>query len=169
MECGRRRDMTGFTNDLSNSIVAGYGCVKAQPFENRFLLEQTPDYYERLESSYDPRFYQQEALGEYVNSRADRVYHCFNQTIHVIESGYEPHLPLMWGMDFNVAPMSSVVMQKKGKRLVVIDEIILDRATTQDACEEFRNRYQGHAAAIEVFGDASGNIRILRERRIIRR
>src|SRR5581483_10010526 len=52
--------------------VKGYDCVRAVPFENRFLLENTPDYYERLESSYDPKFYRQEALGEYLNSRADR-------------------------------------------------------------------------------------------------
>jgi hypothetical protein len=64
------------------SPVAGYGCIRARPFENRFLLMRTPDYYERLESSYDPKFYEQEAKGEYVNSRADRVYHCFNAAVH---------------------------------------------------------------------------------------
>jgi hypothetical protein len=139
------------------SPVAGYGCIRARPFENRFLLMRTPDYYERLESSYDPKFYEQEAKGEYVNSRADRVYHCFNAAVHVIDSRYEPHLPLLWGLDFNVAPMSSVIVQKKGQRLVVIDEIVLDRATTNDACDEFRNRYRGHAALLEIFGDANGN------------
>jgi hypothetical protein len=137
--------------------VDGYGCVRAQPFENRFLLMTTPDYYERLESSYDPKFYAQEAKGEYVNSRADRVYHCFNAAVHVIQAKYEPHLPLMWGLDFNVSPMSSVILQRKGQRLVVIDEIVLERATTTDACTEFENRYKGHAALLEVFGDASGN------------
>jgi hypothetical protein len=29
--------------------VAGYECVRAEPFENRYLLDKTPDYYERLE------------------------------------------------------------------------------------------------------------------------
>jgi hypothetical protein len=137
--------------------VDGYGCIRARAFENRFLLEQTPDYYERLESSYDPKFYSQEALGEYVNSRADRVYHCFQSPVHVVEAKYEAHLPLLWGLDFNVMPMSSVVLQKKGERLVVIDEIVLERATTADACEEFRNRYGGHSGLLEVFGDASGH------------
>jgi hypothetical protein len=137
--------------------VAGYGCIRAQPFENRFLLIKTPDYYERLESSYDPKFYQQEALGEYLNSRTDRVYHCFNAKVHVLEAAYAPHLPLMWALDFNVSPMSSVVVQTKGQRLVVIDEIVLDRATTQEACAEFQNRYQGHASQLEIFGDANGN------------
>jgi Terminase large subunit, T4likevirus-type, N-terminal len=48
------------------SQVEGYETVIAQPFENRFLLDRIPDYYERLKNSYDSRFYQQEALGEYM-------------------------------------------------------------------------------------------------------
>ena len=139
------------------SPVSGYLCVMARPFENQFLLSSTPDYYERLESSYDPKFYAQEVMGEYVNSRADRVYYCFNSAAHVVMAQYDPHSPLMWGLDFNVSPMSSVILQKKGQRLIVIDEIVLDRATTAEACMEFENRYKGHAAVLEVFGDASGH------------
>jgi hypothetical protein len=136
--------------------VAGYGCVCARPFENEFLLKRTPDYYDRLESSYDPKFYQQEVMGEYLNSRADRVYYCFNPAVHVIKAQYDPHLLLMWALDFNVSPMSSVILHKQGERLVVIDEIVLNRATTAEACMEFENRYKGHATGLEIFGDASG-------------
>jgi hypothetical protein len=45
--------------------VEGYETILARPFENRFLLDRIPDYYGRLKSSYDARFYQQEVLGEY--------------------------------------------------------------------------------------------------------
>ncbi len=136
--------------------VAGYGCVRAKPFENRFLLDKTPDYYERLEESYDPKFYQQEVLGEYLNSRADRVYHCFNRAVHVVRQAYDTKKPLLWALDFNVAPMSSVLLQEHNGRLVVIDEIVLERATTEEAGQEFENRYKGHGAGLEIFGDASG-------------
>ena len=44
--------------------VEGYDAIHAQPFENRFLLAQVPDYYERLRNSYDESFYRQEALGD---------------------------------------------------------------------------------------------------------
>jgi Terminase large subunit, T4likevirus-type, N-terminal len=136
--------------------VPGYECVRAKPFENRYLLERTPDYYERLESSYDPRFYQQEVLGEYLNTRADRVYHCFNAAVHVIHQAYDARKTLLWALDFNVAPMSSVLVQEQRGRLVVIDEIVLERATTEEAGLEFENRYKNHGAALEIFGDASG-------------
>lgn len=136
--------------------VRGYECVRAKPFENRYLLDRTPDYYERLESSYDPRFYRQEALGEYLNSRADRVYHCFNPALHVVRHSYDSRKPLLWALDFNVAPMSSVLLQLQDGRMAVVDEIVLERATTEEACMEFENRYKGHMAPLEIFGDASG-------------
>jgi hypothetical protein len=136
--------------------VTGYGCVQAVPFENRFLLEKTPDYYQRLESSYDPKFYRQEVLGEYLNTRSDRVYHCFTAAVHVAPQTYDKTKPLLWALDFNVSPMSSVIAQRDGDRINVIDEIVLDRATTEEACQEFENRYKNHLAGIEVYGDASG-------------
>lgn len=136
--------------------VAGYACVQAKPFENRHILDKTPDYYERLEKSYDPRFYRQEVLGEYLNSRSDRVYHCFDPKVHVVPHTYDPQKPLLWALDFNVSPMSSVLLQWSGSKLAVIDEIVLERATTEEACAEFENRYKGHPIQIEVFGDASG-------------
>jgi Terminase large subunit, T4likevirus-type, N-terminal len=138
------------------AAVQGYECVRAAPYENKFLLERTPDYYERLRSSYDPKFYEQEALGEYLNTRADRVYYCFNPAVHITSEGYDPAGVLFWGLDFNVSPMSSVLMQWRGDHLVAIDEIVLDRATTEEACQEFLNRYRHHRAGLEIFGDASG-------------
>ena len=45
--------------------VEGYETVQARPFENQFLLERVPDYYQRLKHSYDGRFYEQEVLGQY--------------------------------------------------------------------------------------------------------
>jgi hypothetical protein len=138
------------------SPVQGTACVRAKPFENRYLLDSTPDYYERLKASYDPRFYSQEVLGEYLNSKADRVYHCFNTTIHVAKQQYDPRKPLLWALDFNVTPMSSVIVQQHGDKLNVIDEIVLERATTEEACEEFLSRYGSHASGLEIFGDASG-------------
>ena len=101
-------------------------------------------------------FIEQEALGEYLNSRADRVYHCFNAAVHLVRQAYDPKKTLLWALDFNVAPMSSVLVQEHNGRLVVIDEIVLDRATTEEAGLEFENRYRNHGAGLEIFGDASG-------------
>ena len=57
--------------------MEGYETVQARPFENRFLLDKIPDYYERLKHSYDGRFYEQEVLGQYLELSAGRVYFAF--------------------------------------------------------------------------------------------
>jgi hypothetical protein len=137
--------------------VAGYEMVVAQPFENRYLLERIPDYYERLKRSYDERFYQQEVLGQYLNISGGTVYHAFDRREHVEELGVKPELPLKWALDFNVNPMCSVVAQVEGETVWVLDEIVIPHASTAQACEEFLARYPGHGTGLAIYGDASGN------------
>lgn len=136
-----------------------YFCVQARPFENTYVLAGAPDYYDRLKSVYDKNFYRQEVLGEYLNVREDRVYHEFERTEHLKTLEYDPSKTLLWSLDFNVNPMSSIIAQKHGECLHVIDEISLSLATTDQAGEEFAARYGGHRGGIEIFGDASGNAR----------
>ena len=136
--------------------VDGYEVVTAQAFENRHLLERVPDYYERLKSSYDPRFYQQEVLGEYLHLHAGRVYYGFEREKNVGEVKVDRKRALLWALDFNVDPMCSVVAQVEGEGVAVLDEIVLSRATTQQACEEFQNRFPEHGAGLKVYADASG-------------
>jgi Terminase large subunit, T4likevirus-type, N-terminal len=136
--------------------VQGYEVFLSRPFENRYLLDQVPDYYERLKSSYDERFYQQEVLGEYLNLHAGQVYSSFDRTRNVETVAIDASQPIRWALDFNVDPMSSIVAQMVNGRVRVADEIVLRRATTLDACEEFLKRYGGHSAGVIVYGDASG-------------
>jgi hypothetical protein len=139
------------------SKVEGYETVVAKAFENRFLSDRIPDYYERLKSSYDPRFFQQEVLGEYLDMHAGRVYFGFDRNNNVVEAEVDPTKPLLWALDFNVDPMSSVIAQVSGGVVTVLDEIVLGRASTFDACEEFARRFPEHSAGLAVYADASGS------------
>lgn len=136
--------------------VEGYEAIMAGASENHHLLDRVPDFYERLKRSYDEDFYRQEVLGEYVNLNGKRVYSAFDRREHVRRLSVNPVLPLMWALDFNVDPMCSVVVQIEGPFIKVVDEIVLSRATTRQACEEFQSRYASHWAGLLVFGDASG-------------
>jgi hypothetical protein len=136
---------------------AGYDVVLAKPFENRYLLEQVPDYYERLRTSYGERFYRQEVLGEYLSLNGARAYHAFERGENVTEVKPQDRLPLLWALDFNVDPMCSVVAQMDGARFTVLDEIVLSRASTRDACEEFVRRFPQRARSVVIYGDATGN------------
>jgi len=134
----------------------GYETIIAKAFENRHLLSQIPDYYERLKGSYDSKFYQQEVMGSYLSLSGGRVYGSFERTDNLAELERDTRFPLMWALDFNVDPMSSVVAQVVGRQVRVLDEIVLRGATTADACAEFLKRYPRHDAGIIVYGDASG-------------
>jgi len=138
------------------SPVEGYETVQARPFENQFLLGRVPDYYQRLKHSYDGRFYEQEVLGEYLELTAGRVYFAFSRAGNVAEVEVAQARPLLWALDFNVDPMSSVVAQMDGEAVRVLDEIVLNRASTYDACAEFGNRFAEHAGGLVIYADASG-------------
>ena len=59
--------------------VEGYEVIQAKPFENRYILDQIPDFYERLKSSYDEKFFRQEVLGEYLAADSGLVYTRFRE------------------------------------------------------------------------------------------
>jgi hypothetical protein len=141
------------------NAAPGYESVLAKPFENRHLLAKVKDFYERLKDSYDTKFYAQEVLGDYLSMDGGRVYSAFQRAEHVRESRIDWRRPLLWALDFNVDPMSSVIAQMKPEGVVVLDEIYLRNSSTRDACEEFLRRYPRHDAGVIVYGDSSGNQR----------
>jgi hypothetical protein len=95
-------------------------------------------------------------LGEYLNMTGGTVYTAFAREQHVRKLERNPGLKLLWALDFNVDPLSSVVVQMDRGVAKVIDEIVLRHATTQQACQQFVERYGKHRAGVEIFGDASG-------------
>jgi hypothetical protein len=80
----------------------GYDVVLAQPYENRFLLDKVPDFYDRLKDSYDDTFFRQEVLGDYLNAGGALVYGAFSRLVNVRGCELEPAVPLCWAVDFNV-------------------------------------------------------------------
>ncbi len=135
----------------------GYQVIKAQPRENRFVLENNPDYYNHLKGSYDEKFYKQEVEGEYLNMSGTIVYYAFNRAVHVKDLPVLKDRPLFWCLDFNVNPMSSVIAQLVDGTVHVVDEIVLRESTIQIAVEEFVARFGKHPHSIEIYGDASGH------------
>jgi len=142
-----------------DSRDADYGVVLAKPFENRHILERNPRYYDVLKNSYTERDYQQEVLGQYTAVDSNLVYASFDRGENIVDCAYQPKGPLLWAFDFNVDPMCSVVAQRVGKDVHVIDEIVLRRSGTEEMCLEFTNRYGRHEGPLRVYGDASGHAR----------
>src|SRR5260370_41501011 len=117
---------------FSSDPVNGYAAVQAEPFENRHLLSKIGDFCERLKDSYDEKFYQQEVLRSYLSMDGGRVYSAFERTAHIREVTVNPHQPLWWALDFNVHPMSSLIVQRvRGIGDVVGEPERLGRTTRQ--------------------------------------
>jgi hypothetical protein len=136
--------------------VSGYAVVMAEPFENRHLLGKIGDFYERLKDSYDEKFYQQEVLGSYLSMDGGRVYSAFDRNAHVQEVTVNPYEKLWWTLDFNVDPMSSLIVQRGRGMVDVVAEIVIRHGTTSQACENFLAKYGSHQAGVVICGDASG-------------
>ena len=139
--------------------VQGYQVVMAPPEENKFLLDKVPDFYRQLKDSYDPKFYEQEVLGLYLSMAGGRVYSAFDRNVHVRQIDLNPAATLYWALDFNVDPMSSVIVQIEKGKILVVDEIVIRHATTEQACEEFMKRFPKYRSKLVIHGDASGNQR----------
>jgi hypothetical protein len=144
-----------FVQDESGS----YDVIRAKPFENSKLLDAVPDFYDRLRKTYDELFYQQEVLGEYINQAGGKVYRNFLRETHLRVCEIDPGRPLLWALDFNVNPMCSIIAQINGERATVLDEIQINDATTEDACQEFAGRYKNFVRNLRIYGDASGDSR----------
>lgn len=152
---------------ISAKKVKNFHCVQAKPFENRAVLDVTPDYYENLKLQYDEKFYRQEVLGEYLDMFGGAVYHAFNGDRNV-KTGleFDPNLPLIWCMDFNINPMTSVLAQcyeAHGRKTVhVLREFALPDSHVIEACKEFVRRTQDwvrnldRPLEVQVYGDATG-------------
>ncbi|MBV9744944.1 MAG: phage terminase large subunit [Acidobacteriia bacterium] len=131
-----------------------YQAIFAKPRENKHLAA---DFYERLKSSYDDNFYRQEVLGEYLSLTAGLVYSSFTKDQNVVEVQPESQSKLFWSLDFNVNPMCSVIAQRSGDTIRVLDEILIRNATTAQACEELLKRFPRHPSGLTIYGDASAH------------
>lgn len=87
-------------------------------------------------------------------------YKSFEVNHHVKPVFYNPALPLHISWDDNVNPyLPCGIFQIEGKELRMIDEIagVTPNNTVKAVCNEIIRRYQGHAAGLFVYGDATAN------------
>ncbi|TDW20416.1 terminase family protein [Rhizobium azibense] len=107
----------------------------------------------------DPKSFRQEFEASF-ESMSGRVYYPFDRRIHVGEYPFNPKLPIIVGQDFNIDPMSSVIMQvQPNGEIWVVDEAILPGSNTQETADELGRRYHRHMNNITVYPDPAGNNR----------
>jgi hypothetical protein len=113
----------------------------------------------------DERTYRQEFQADFENLSVGLVYYAFDRTENVKPLEYHPQLPVFWTLDFNINPMCSLVGQKDGDSVYVLDEFVLPDSNTEAACAAFRERtlpwfrVTQIPMRLSVYGDATGNSR----------
>jgi len=94
---------------------------------------------ESAKADLDERTFQQEYQAEFVNY-GGIIYYSFKREQSVIKhDGDRPVIHV--GMDFNLDPMSAVLMTRKGDTLHVFDEIVMFGSNTDEMVAEIRTRY----------------------------
>lgn len=114
---------------------------------------------ESAKADMDPRTFRQEFLASF-ESISGRVYYNFDRKTHVGDYPFNPDLPIWVGQDFNVNPMTSVIMQKQPNGEVwVVDEIYQQNSNTSNVCSELERRYYRHTKTTVIYPDPAGGSR----------
>ena len=108
----------------------------------------------------DERTYRQEFQASFENLGVGLAYHAFDHAHNIRPLRYQPGVPLIWSLDFNVNPLCSVLGHKHNGMVHIFDELILPDSNTLAACEEFLTRTEawcsGQPMSVRVYGDATG-------------
>lgn len=118
-----------------------------------------PEEIEAARSDMDSKSFNQEFLASF-EVMAGRVYHAFDRKIHVTKCDLNPDLPIWVGQDFNIDPMSSVILQPQYDGTVhAVDEVVLFGSNTEEVCDELDRKYYRNMKQIILFPDPAGAYR----------
>lgn len=133
----------------------------------------------------DSRMWMQEFLASTINFSEGISYYSFDRTQNMRPISFDPDLPIILSMDFNVKPYCTLILQYQhglvgslspiptnlssgSGSLYVLDELIIAaNANTEKMCDLFLNRTRGYCQLVQrnnwgaklkviVTGDASG-------------
>ena len=111
-----------------------------------------PDEIANARATMDERTFKQEYEASFQNATG-RVYYAFDRAQNVKEPpAYSG--PLSLGLDFNVDPMSGLLLCEIDGATWVIDEIVIRSSNTQEAIDEAKRRYG--ARVVDTYPDPAG-------------
>lgn len=145
-----------FTNDK--------GVVKANPWASwQFPTITSPfipdEEIDAARRDMDEKSFRQEFEASF-EAMSGRVYYAFDRRDHVGKYPFDPKLPIWIGQDFNIDPMSSVILQPQPSgEIWAVGEIVLYGSNTLEVCDEIERRYWRHTKQIVMYPDPAGGAR----------
>lgn len=116
----------------------------------------TPEEIEAAKADMSERQFRQEFLATWEDA-ASRCAWSFDREKNVIDLPEYNTIQLEVGCDFNISPISAVIMVRVKDRLYAIDEISMHNSNTQELADELKLRYP--RSQITVYPDPSGSAR----------
>ncbi len=114
---------------------------------------------EAAKRALDERTFRQEYEASFEGA-AGRVYYAYKAERHERKNvELDKTKPIFLCCDFNVDPCVWVLVQREGRIVRAIDEIIKRNTNTVEMAKEFLSRYKGHRPGVIVYGDAAGSAR----------
>lgn len=120
---------------------------------------------EEARQDMDEKSFKQEFMASF-ETMSGRVYYAFDRNVHMGQYPFNPKLPIWIGSDFNIDPMSSVILQPQPSGEVwAVDEIHIRDSNTLEVCDEIERRYwrqmdfEAGSPGIHIFPDPAGGSR----------
>jgi len=114
---------------------------------------------EQARRDMDAKSFKQEFEASF-ETMSGRVYYPFDRGLHVGKLQFNENLPIWVGQDFNIDPMTSIIMQpQRNGELWVVDEVILYGSNTEETCNELERRFWRYLRSTTIYPDPAGGHR----------
>ncbi|NQZ53228.1 MAG: terminase [Piscirickettsiaceae bacterium] len=111
---------------------------------------------EAARADMDEKSFKQEFEASF-ETMSGRVYHAFDRNLHVGRYDFNPTLPIWIGQDFNIDPMSTVILQPQlNGELWAVGELVLFGSNTEEVCNELERRFWRKLKQVTVYPDPAG-------------
>jgi len=120
---------------------------------------KTQDWYEGEKKRRSKQDLAAEVDIDYAASVSNKAWESFNYDMHVTDQDlYDPDMHIVMACDFNIEPMSWILLHEMAPMSVVFDELVdPERTRTEYHIQDFVNRYKNHQEkTLHLYGDASG-------------
>jgi hypothetical protein len=107
----------------------------------------------------DEKSFAQEFLASF-ETMSGRVYYGFDRNTHVRPCAFNPALPIWIGQDFNIDPMSSIVLQlQPSGELWAVAELNLQASNTAETADKLEQKYWKWQKKTTIYPDPAGGYR----------
>lgn len=111
---------------------------------------------EAARTDMDDKSFKQEFEASF-ETMSGRVYHPFDRRTHIGDHPFNPRLPIWVGQDFNIDPMSSIILQpQENGEIWAVAEVVLRGSNTQETADELGRRFFRWQKQITLYPDPAG-------------